>query len=310
MSRPPYHEAVSDTADPDLPRGVALAWGVAANPQRGPKRELSIERIVEAAVEIADAGGLGAVSMSSVAAAFGFTTMSLYRYVSAKDDLVLLMGELGWGTPPETVREAVGWRAGLRVWSQEQVAVCARHPWLLDITITGTPLTPNSLAWLDAALEVLDDQPLDSEERLSIALAVLAQTRWQGSIERGYRDAATAAGTTEGALDLDAVAMLKTLITPEHLPFVRRILDDGAFEPGDDDPFAFGLERVLDGVERYIESRPEDRVRLVFSADDPRVSADPKVREAAKRIREVEKMLNEARKTERQARAHARERLR
>ena len=74
MSSRPYDEAMSD---PDLPRGVALAWGVAANPQRGPKRELSIERIVDAAVEIADAGGLGAVSMASVSASLGFTTMSL-----------------------------------------------------------------------------------------------------------------------------------------------------------------------------------------------------------------------------------------
>ena len=310
MSSAPYHEAVSEPADPDLPHGVALAWGIAANPQRGPKRELSIERIVEAAVELADAGGLGAVSMSSVAATFGFTTMSLYRYVSAKDDLVLLMGEFGWGMPPETVREADGWRAGLRVWSQEQVAVFGRHPWLLDITISGTPTTPNSLAWLDAALEVLDDQPLDSEEKLSIALAVLAQTRWQGLIERGYREAALSSGRSENALDVDAAVTLKSLITAEHLPFVRRVLDDGAFEPGEDDPFAFGLERVLDGVERYIESRPADRVRPVFSTEDPRIAADAKVREAGKRLREIEKQLREARKTEREARAHARDRLR
>src|SRR3954462_15876956 len=88
--------------DVELPRGVALAWGVAANPQRGPKRELSIERIVEAAVEIADAEGLAAVSMSSVATSLGFTTMSLYRYVSATEDLILLMQEYGTGLPPAT----------------------------------------------------------------------------------------------------------------------------------------------------------------------------------------------------------------
>src|SRR6188508_1559790 len=93
----------------DLPRGVALAWGVAANPQRGPKRELSIERIVEAAVEIADAEGLAAVSMSSIAASLGFTTMSLYRYVSAKDDLIMLMQEYGTGLPPASIVEAPDW---------------------------------------------------------------------------------------------------------------------------------------------------------------------------------------------------------
>ena len=84
---------------PELPRGIALAWGVAATPQRGPKREMSVERIVDAAVELADVDGLGAVSMAAVAAKLGFTPMSLYRYVSAKDDLLLLMQEEGTGVP-------------------------------------------------------------------------------------------------------------------------------------------------------------------------------------------------------------------
>ena len=84
---------MAEDADLELPRGVALAWGVAADPQRGPKREMSVEKIVDAAVEMADAEGLGAVSMAAVAARLGYTPMSLYRYVSAKDDLMLLMQE-------------------------------------------------------------------------------------------------------------------------------------------------------------------------------------------------------------------------
>src|SRR6478752_5200902 len=97
-----------DEEDADLPRGIALAWGVAANPQRGPKREMSVESIVEAAVELADAEGLGAVSMAAVAARLGYTPMSLYRYVSAKDDLILLMEEEATGLPPAI--EGEGWR--------------------------------------------------------------------------------------------------------------------------------------------------------------------------------------------------------
>src|SRR6478752_614939 len=101
---------MSDTDDVEieLPRGVALAWGIAASPQRGPKREMSVERIVEAAVEIADAEGLGAVSLAAVAASLGYTPMSLYRYVSAKEDLVLLMQEEATGTPSEAVADAGG----------------------------------------------------------------------------------------------------------------------------------------------------------------------------------------------------------
>jgi AcrR family transcriptional regulator len=302
-------EPMTDAAgDLELPRGIALAWGVAANPQRGPKRELTVERIVDAAIEIADAGGLGAVSMASVAASLGFTTMSLYRYVSAKDDLVLLMGEAGFGTPPEALREAAGWREGLRAWSLAQNHVYERHPWLLDIPITGTPMTPNSLAWLDAALEVLKDQPLDAEEKLSVALAVIAQTRWRGAIERGYRDAAAAAGVPEDSLDLGAASLLRELITPEEFPFLHPLIVAGAFDPGPDDPFAFGLDRVLDGIESYIAQQPADRQRPTWPEPDA-TDGDAKVKEAAKAVREAEKALREARKRERQARSNARERL-
>src|SRR6478752_9481671 len=105
--------ADTDDEDADLPRGIALAWGVAANPQRGPKREMSVESIVEAAVELADAEGLGAVSMAAVAARLGYTPMSLYRYVTAKDDLVLLMEEEATGLPPEEIFEVQGWRGKL-----------------------------------------------------------------------------------------------------------------------------------------------------------------------------------------------------
>ncbi|MES1212422.1 MAG: helix-turn-helix domain-containing protein, partial [Leifsonia sp.] len=139
------------TAEPELPRAVALAWGIAANPQRGPKRELSIERIVEVAMQLADAGGLASVSMAAVASELGFTPMSLYRYLSAKDDLVLLMQESGVGVPPESILEAAsgegGWRAALTAWEQGQLAGYLEHPWLLDIPIASMTPTPNNLAW-------------------------------------------------------------------------------------------------------------------------------------------------------------------
>ncbi|WMT39475.1 TetR/AcrR family transcriptional regulator [Paenibacillus sp. D2_2] len=74
-----------------LPLGVALSWGLVEPPKRGPKREMSIEKIVKAAITIADEEGLSAVSMNRIATTLGFTTMSLYRYVPGKDDLLLLM---------------------------------------------------------------------------------------------------------------------------------------------------------------------------------------------------------------------------
>lgn len=296
-------------AEPELPRAIALAWGVAANPQRGPKRELSIERIVEAAMELADAGGLGAVSMASVATSLGFTPMSLYRYVSAKDDLVLLMGETGFGVPPSDAPD--GWREGLKFWSHAQVEVYRRHPWLLDIPIGGgLPATPNNIAWLDAGLAVLAPTPLDDKEKVAVALLVLSHTRWQGTIERSYVSAAAAAGTTPDELDTASADMLAQLITPEAFPDVHGALVAGAFGPESGDPFAFGLDRILDGIAAYLEGRPAGATVAAAVDVEPEVEHDPKVREAGRGVREAEKGLREARKREREARRNARERLR
>ena len=83
-----------------LPPRLQLLWGLQERPRRGPKPGLSLERIVDAAIGLADAGGLAAVSMARVAAELGFTTMSLYRYVPTKDDLLELMVDAASGLPP------------------------------------------------------------------------------------------------------------------------------------------------------------------------------------------------------------------
>jgi AcrR family transcriptional regulator len=294
-------------ADQELPRAVALAWGIAANPQRGPKRELSIERIVEVAVQLADAGGLASVSMAAVASELGFTPMSLYRYVSAKDDLVLLMQESGVGVPPESIvessRDDGGWRAGLRAWAAEQLVAYADHPWLLDIPISSMPITPNNLAWFDAALEVLGSTALSADDKTSVVLAVEAQARWEATVRRGY-----ASGASDSPEARDA-ALFATLITPEQFPAVAAAMEAGAFTPGaGGDPFVFGLERVLDGIEAYLGGRSP----VAPPAIDPlekEAERDPRYKEAVKARREAEKKVREARKKERELLKAAKEKL-
>ena len=292
--------------DPELPRGVALAWGVAANPQRGPKREMSIESIVDTAVELADKGGLAAVSMSSVASVLGFTPMSLYRYVTAKEDLVMLMQERGIGSPPDSIRQAETWREGLRIWAAEQSGMYFSHPWILDIPIVGTPMTPNNLAWLDAALETMRDVALDYDTKLGCVLALIAQVRFEGTVARGYLE------SSEGDADeisLQSEAILQQLVTPTEFPLVHAALVEGAFSPvSGGNPFSFGIERLLDGIAVFLEGRspaaPSPADPLDLAAE-----RDPKVREARKARREVEKQLREAHKREREQIRNARERL-
>jgi AcrR family transcriptional regulator len=95
-----------------LPASIEAAWGIRERPHKGPKPALSLERIVQAAVHIAETEGLGAVSMSRVAAELGGATMSLYRYVTAKDELLALMVDAAYGPPPGAPGPDEGWRGG------------------------------------------------------------------------------------------------------------------------------------------------------------------------------------------------------
>ncbi len=288
-------------ADDDLPRGIALAWGVAANPQRGPRRELNIEGIVEAAVSIADADGLGAVSMSSVATALGFTTMSLYRYVSAKDDLILLMQENGIGLPPLSIGEADGWRDGLTRWYRAILTVYSVHPWLLDIPIEGEPSTPNNLAWLDAGLAVLDGTPLDAPSRVAAVLMFSGYSRWEAQVGR------TVTSTTKPVIP---PATLAELITPEQFPFLAPAIAAGAFDDTAN-PFEFGLLRILDGLERHMAELAAGRPGTTSQPDPDREFAkDERVRSARDKVRDAEQKLRELRKKEREAVTKARDKAR
>ncbi|MDQ2669463.1 MAG: TetR family transcriptional regulator, partial [Gemmatimonadota bacterium] len=219
----------TDAAELELPRSVALVWGIAANPQRGPKREMSVERIVDAAVEIADAEGLAAVSMSAVAASLGFTPMSLYRYVTAKDDLLMLMQEEAIGVPSEETRTTQGWRARLTLLYDEQVARYLRHPWVLDIPINGSPITPNNAAWMDAGLHALAETPLSYDEQLSVMLLVTGLSRWAGTIYSGYARSQRELGVTDADFALREDALFRALVTADEYPDLAEAIASGVF---------------------------------------------------------------------------------
>lgn len=303
---------MTEIEPPELPRGIALAWGVATNPQRGPKREMSVERIVDAAVELADADGIGAVSMAAVAAALGFTPMSLYRYVSAKDDLLLLMQEQATGLPPETVRDLDGWRARLLALYTEQVLLYQRHPWMLSLPINGSPITPHSSAWLDASLEALETTPLSADERMAVALAVTGNARWCGIVQAGYTEQARGSGLGPDEVARRESELYDRVITADEFPALRRAIDDGVFT-SPSDPFRFGIERVFDGVAAYIDTldrgAPAQPVTDWIALDPVELSGDRRLKEAQKAVREAEKALRLAHKAERQALREARERV-
>ena len=127
-----------------------LLWGRQPAPSRGPKPAITLTGIAEAAIRIADAEGLDAVSMQRIAGELPVTKMALYRYVPGKTELLAVMSDLAMGAPPE--RPGLAWRAALQTWAMDLYAGFTRHPWLLQSTIGRRLLGPNELAWMEQGL--------------------------------------------------------------------------------------------------------------------------------------------------------------
>ncbi len=173
----------------DLPPSIEAAWGLRERPAKGPKPGLSLERIVAAAVAVAASEGIAAVSMGRVAKEVGASTMSLYRYVSAKDELYVLMQEAAFGPPaPSAALEAgAGWREALTEWATGQREQFHANLWALRIPIGGPPATPNSLAWWEQGLQALEGSGLGEGDKISVIPADLQLRAQRGAADERPR---------------------------------------------------------------------------------------------------------------------------
>src|SRR3954463_12441036 len=139
-------------------------------------RGLNVDLVVTAAMELADESGLAAVTMAAVAKRCGFTTMSLYRHVSGKDELVRRMLDVPLGTaPPLGTTE---WRAGLSRWAWAMLEILDRHPWGIDVPITGMLGTHAQLSWLDRGLEAIAETNLDEGAKAELVLLLNGYVFW------------------------------------------------------------------------------------------------------------------------------------
>ena len=232
---------MDDQSGTGLPARIEAAGGVRERPNMGPRPALSLER---------------------VAADLGVSTMSLYRYVAAKRELLALMADLTFEAPPAPRGPEEGWREGLSRWAWTELAVYRRNPWVLRIPISGPPVTPNAIAWLEVGLECLRDTGLEEGEKLSVMLLVTGFVRTQASLQADIAEAqAAGAAAPDPEMMLSYGRVLARLTDPERFPALRAVIAAGVFdEPDDGDyDFVFGLERVLDGIETLIDRRRTGR---------------------------------------------------
>lgn len=235
-------------------RTAALLWGPPRVPSRGPRPKLSLERIVGTAVTVADAEGIDAVSMQRVASELGYTKMSLYRYVSRREELLALMTDSVYGPAPESGAPERGgsgrsWRDRLRDWAMALWPVLREHPWLLRTAVGVRVMGPNELAWTEAALRALSGTALGGAERLD-AIALLAGHVRGIAQQAPPREAGSESGG-EGSAE-EGIARAMAPVLAERGRNYPESLAAFSGDEGRDSALEFGLECILDGLERRI----------------------------------------------------------
>lgn len=241
----------------DPVKTLQLLWDGAAPPKRGPKPKVALADIVGAAVRIADAEGLEAVSTRRVAEAVGISPMSFYTHVPGKAELLDLMLDAvsDVGEPP--VFDPANWRENVALVARGYRQFYLDHPWVFELATHRPVLGPNTIAAYNMALSAFDGVGLDEVE---MDLSLTAVSNY---VHGAVRDAARArmvkklSGMTDEEWWYRIEPFLSTLDFSPY-PVASRVGPIVGELYGVGDPeraFNFGLGLLLDGFERLIASK-------------------------------------------------------
>ncbi|GAB3484378.1 TetR/AcrR family transcriptional regulator [Amycolatopsis cihanbeyliensis] len=207
--------------------------------------------VVRAAIDLADAEGLDALSMRRVAERLGIGTMSLYTYVPGKAELLDLMLDAVTGERDTPAVPPTGWRDRVLAWARVDWALYHRHEWVLRLPARHV-LGPNTLAAYDAALHALLDTGLTDGEVVALTSAVDGYVRGvaRTSVETIQRERGTGIGERRRWTEEHYPVLARHAGMADY-PAVGRVHAGG--EPPD--TFETGLHCLLDGIAARIAAR-------------------------------------------------------
>jgi len=227
--------------------------------RRGRRPGLTVDRVIEAAVGLADAEGLEAVSMRRVAQELGVVPMTLYTYVPDKAALLDLVLDRLYLRMPRTPRPESPWRERLTAVAEENHTLYAEHPWAATLPASRPPLGPGLAAKYEHELRAFEGTGLDDLETDSALTYLLAFVQASARAEADARAAVQRTGQTDEQWWAANGPVLATVFNPETYPTAARIGSaagealGGAINPRH--AYAFGLARVLDGLGVLIDSK-------------------------------------------------------
>ncbi len=239
-----------------------LVSGATATPTRRPaaERAVSTERIVAAAIAVADAEGIGAVSMRRIAVELGVATMSLYRWIPSKDALLdammdTLMGEDGWPAVPPR-----GWRAQLEYVARRQWRGYQAHPWLAHlVSLTRPQLAPRAMVHTEWALRAIDGFGLDPTTRLYLVLTLFGHVKAAATGLDVERQAERDTGLDMEEWMRDHDPRFHPVIHSGRFPHLAKLDNNAEIDMDLTALFEFGLRSLLDGFANVLKERSTRR---------------------------------------------------
>jgi AcrR family transcriptional regulator len=244
----------------DPVRTLQLLWrDPAAIPRRGPRQGLTIDQVVTAAVALADASGLEAVTMRRVAAALGVAAMSLYTYVPGKAELLDLMLDAAYQQMPRAGTSGQPWRQRVSVIAAENRALFEAHPWAALISTVRPPLGPGQMAKYEHELAAFEGLGLDDIQMDAALTHLLTFVQAWASAAASAQDARSGTGIDEEQWWAASQPQLAKVLDPHAYPLAMRVgaaagtAHRAAYSP--EHAYDFGLHTILDGLAALIASQ-------------------------------------------------------
>ncbi len=227
-----------------------------------PRTPLSKERVLRAAIAIADREGLGSLTMRRLARSLGVEAMSLYHYATSKDEILdacldLVLGEI------EIAADDAAWRAALRHDAISAHAVLRRHPWAAGRMMSARTASPARLRLMESILSHLRRAGFDPEQTdhayHALDSHIIGFTLWQVSMPFEAADLPAMGARFLRELPVDEFPAVAEHVQ-QHLAGVG---NSGGTE------FAFGLDLILDGLERLLARVPAGTARRRVRSTTP-----------------------------------------
>ncbi|WP_238008376.1 TetR/AcrR family transcriptional regulator [Dactylosporangium sp. AC04546] len=227
-----------------------VIWARLSATARTRPRGLDLTAITRAAIAIADEEGLDAVSMRKIANRIDSGTMSLYRHVNGKEDLVELMYDsvLGELLHDLDLSPAGDWRADLARLARANRALHHRHPWVGDLG-SRPSLGPNALRVMEVAMACVDGQGLTIDQMMDRVSTTLQFTQGFVRAELAESEAQRRTGLDEAAWRETIAPYLAQVLLEGRHPYMARIIEEADDHPNPDEVFDRRLAMVLDGLE-------------------------------------------------------------